>query len=89
MGRAPPLAVALSAANRHDSTLLEQVIDAVPAIIGPRGRPDDLAGARPNCTLIRDDFPRCRKALRRRGISPRVARRGGVQPAAGSPSLEG
>ena len=36
-GQGTPLAVALSAANRHDSTLLEQVIDAVPAIIGPPG----------------------------------------------------
>ena len=33
-----PLAVALSAANPHDSTLLEQLVDAVPAVIGPRGR---------------------------------------------------
>jgi hypothetical protein len=38
-GQGTPLAVALSAANRHHSTLLEQVIDAVPAIIGLRGRP--------------------------------------------------
>jgi hypothetical protein len=34
-----PLAVGLSAANTHDSQLLEQLVDAVPAIIGPRGRP--------------------------------------------------
>jgi hypothetical protein len=34
-----PLAVALSAANTHDSMLLEQVIDAVPAVKGPHGRP--------------------------------------------------
>jgi hypothetical protein len=34
-----PLAVALSAANTHDSMLLEQVIDAVPAVKGPRRRP--------------------------------------------------
>ena len=31
--------VGLSAANTHDSQLLEQLVDAVPAIIGPRGRP--------------------------------------------------
>jgi hypothetical protein len=34
-----PLAVGLSAANTHDSMLLEQLVDAVPAIKGPRGRP--------------------------------------------------
>jgi hypothetical protein len=34
-----PLAVGLSAANTHDSRLLEQLVEAVPAIIGPRGRP--------------------------------------------------
>jgi transposase len=34
-----PLAVGLSAANTHDSLLLEQIVDAVPAVIGPRGRP--------------------------------------------------
>lgn len=75
-GHGTPLAVALSAANRHDSTLLEQVIDAVPAIIGPRGRPG-RPRQRP-AKLHADkgyDFPRCRKALRRRGISPRIARR--------------
>jgi transposase len=72
-----PLAVGLSAANRHDSTLLEQVIDAVPVIIGPRGRP-----CRPRqrpAKLHADkayDLPRCRRGLRRRGIGPRIARRG-------------
>jgi hypothetical protein len=34
-----PLAVGLSAANTHDSQLLEPMVDAVPAVIGPRGRP--------------------------------------------------
>jgi hypothetical protein len=34
-----PLAVGLSAANTHFSQLLEQLVDAVPAVIGPRGRP--------------------------------------------------
>jgi IS5 family transposase len=71
------LAVSLSAANTHDSLLLEQVIDAVPAIIGPRGRPG-RPRKRPT-KLHADkgyDFPRCRQALRRRGISPRIARRG-------------
>jgi hypothetical protein len=31
-----PLAVGLSAANAHDSQLLEPMVDAVPAVIGPR-----------------------------------------------------
>jgi Transposase DDE domain len=34
-----PLAVGLSAANTHDSLVLEQMVDAVPAVVGPRGRP--------------------------------------------------
>jgi hypothetical protein len=33
------LAVSLSAANAHDSVLLEQVVDAVAPVKGPRGRP--------------------------------------------------
>jgi transposase len=76
-GQGTPLAVALSAANTHDSTLLEQVIDAVPAIIGPRGRSVGRPRQRP-AKLHADkgyDFPRCRQALRRRSISPRIARR--------------
>src|SRR5918999_108150 len=34
-----PLAVRLSAANAHDSTQLLALVDAVPPIVGPRGRP--------------------------------------------------
>ena len=34
-----PLAVRLSAANAHDRTQLLALIDEVPAIIGPRGKP--------------------------------------------------
>jgi transposase len=72
-----PLAVGLSAANSHDSQLLEQLVDAVLSIIGPRGRP-----GRPRKRPVKlhadkgYDFPGCRRALRRRGISPRIARRG-------------
>jgi transposase len=72
-----PLAVGLSAANTHDSLLLEQIVDAVPAVIGPRGRPG-RPRKRP-AKLHADkgyDYPSCRRALRRRGITPRVARRG-------------
>jgi IS5 family transposase len=70
-----PLAVGLSAANTHDSVLLEQVVDAVPPIKGPRGRP---GRPRQRAKLHGDkgyDYPRCRRALRRRGITPRIARR--------------
>jgi IS5 family transposase len=67
----------LSAANTHDSQLLEDVVDAVPTVIGPRGRPG-RPRKRP-AKLHADkgyDFPTCRRALRRRGICPRIARRG-------------
>jgi transposase len=66
--RGVPLAVVLSAANTHDSLLLEQVVDAVPLIKAcqaPAGQGDD--------------YPRCRRALRRRGITPRIARLG-IEP---------
>ena len=72
-----PLAACLSAANTHDSMLLEAVVDAVPPVKGPRGRP-----GRPRRRPVKlhgdkgYDYPRCRKALRARGITPRIARRG-------------
>ena len=72
-----PLAVAVSAANTHDSMLLEHLVDAVPAVIGPRGRPG-RPRKRPT-KLHADkgyDYPHCRRALRRRGITARIARRG-------------
>jgi IS5 family transposase len=67
----------LSAANTHDSQLLEAMVDAVPAVIGPRGRPG-RPRKRP-AKLHADkgyDYPACRQTLRRRGITPRIARRG-------------
>ena len=80
------MAVGLSAANTHDSTLFEQVIDAVPAILGPRGRPGrprqrpaKLHADKRPAKLHADkgyDVPGCRLALRRGGITPRIARRG-------------
>ncbi len=54
--------------------LLETLIDAIEPIRRPRGRPRK----RPE-KLHADkgyDFPRCRQALRQRGIRPRIARRG-------------
>jgi IS5 family transposase len=57
--------------------LLEALVGAVLPIKGPRGRPG-RPRKRP-AKLHGDkgyDYPRCRKALRRLGITPRMARRG-------------
>ena len=72
-----PLSVTHSAANVHDSKVLEEAVDAIEPIHKPRGRPRK----RPN-KLHADkayDFPRCREALRTRGITPRIARRRGIE----------
>jgi IS5 family transposase len=58
----------------HDCTVLEPVLDAVPPIRQCAGRPRK----RP-AKLHADkgyDYVRCRCACRRRGIKPRIARRG-------------
>ena len=68
-----PLAITLSAANVHDSKMLEATLDAIQPIKRRRGRPRK----RPD-KLHADkgyDYPRCRQALRKRGITPRIARR--------------
>ena len=67
----------LSAAHVHDSKVLEEVVDNVSPIKGPRGRPG-RPRKRPK-KLHADkgyDFRRCREALRKRGIKARIARRG-------------
>ena len=72
-----PLAVRLSAANAHDSTQLLPLIDTIPPIIGPRGKPG-RPRKRP-AKLHGDkgyDASSLRRALRARGITPRLARRG-------------
>lgn len=73
--RGTPLGVALSSANRHDSTMLTATLDAVPPVrSGKRGRPR----RRPK-KLHADkgyDHRRCRRECRERGIEPRLARRG-------------
>jgi IS5 family transposase len=72
-----PLAVAITGANVHDSKMLEATADAIPSLRLPgkrRGRPRK----RPK-KLHADkgyDYPRCRWALRSRGLIPRIARRG-------------
>jgi transposase len=76
-GQGPPLAALSTAANVNEGTVLERLVDAIPPLQQPRRRPGrprrrpakrhaDLGyAARGN-----------RAALRRRGIAPRIARRG-------------
>jgi hypothetical protein len=72
-----PLVVRHTAANVHDSNMLEAMLDAVSPIRRPRGRP-----GRPRKhpeKLHADkgyDFGRCREALRQRNIIPRIGRCG-------------
>lgn len=72
-----PLTVRLSAANAHDAKQLLPLVDAIPPIIGPRGKPG-RPRKRP-AKLHADkayDGSDLRRALRARGITPRIARRG-------------
>jgi len=69
-----PLACTLSAANVHDVNILLPTLDALAPIKRPVGRPRN----RP-VKLHADkayDAAALRRALRRRGITPRIARRG-------------
>ncbi len=69
-----PLAVAVSAANTHDSLALIPLVQALPAIRSRRGprrrRPDKLHADKGY------DYPHLRSWLRSRRITPRIARRG-------------
>ncbi|HWL68272.1 MAG TPA: IS5 family transposase [Geminicoccus sp.] len=73
-GNGIPLALLLTAANRHDSKLLEPLIEAVPPVRQCAGRP------RKRPVKLHADkgygFGHCRQALRQRKIVPRIARRG-------------
>lgn len=72
-----PLAIRLSPANAHDATQLLPLVDAIPSIIGPRGKPG-RPRKRP-AKLHADkayDSSDLRRALRARSITPRIARRG-------------
>ena len=64
----------VTGANRHDSIVFEQLVDALPTIAGARGRPrrwpDRLHADKGY------DFARCREHLKLRGIKDRIARRG-------------
>jgi hypothetical protein len=72
-----PLAVQVTTANVHDSKLLEPPVDAVRPIRRPTGAP-----GRPRkhpAKLHADkgnDFSEKRRTLRRRGVTPGIARRG-------------
>ena len=72
--RGLPLAAQLSAANVHDSRLLQPLVRALPEVSGLTGRP------RKRPTKLHADKGydyRChRKWLRLKGIAPRIARRG-------------
>ena len=69
-----PLAVAVSAANTHDSLALIPLVQAIPAIRARRGprrrRPGRLHADKGY------DYPHLRAWLRARRITPRIARRG-------------
>jgi transposase len=69
-----PLAKLLSGANRHDSVVFEELLDAIPPIKQANGR----RRKRP-AKLHADkayDIPRCRRALSQRHIRIRIARKG-------------
>jgi transposase len=69
-----PLAAMLTAANAHDSMVFEDLVDAIEPIRRPRGRPRK----RPK-KLHADkayDDEKCKRALRKRGIKSRIARKG-------------
>lgn len=74
-GKGVPLTIMLTAANVHDSTVFEELVDSIEPVKGPgRGRPRK----RPN-KLHADkayDAKKCRKALSKRRIKVRIARKG-------------
>ena len=68
-----PLAWTVTGGNRHDSTQLIPLVDRVPPVRGkvgrPRRRPKRLSADRGY------DYDSHRRQLRRRGITPEIARR--------------
>ena len=64
----------VTGANRHDSVVFEQWVDALPRIAGKPGRPrrwpDKLHADKGY------DYARCREHLLLRGIRDRIARKG-------------
>ncbi len=73
-GQGTPLAVAHSGANVHDSQMAIALVDAVPPIKQPSGRPRQ----RPDEVLADrgyDAEEKIRKPLRQRKMTPLIARR--------------
>jgi transposase len=68
------LAITLTGANRHDVTQLLPLVDAVPRVRGRRGRPRWRFGKVQGDRGYHSDPHR--RALRKRGIEPVLARRG-------------
>ena len=69
--------VRLSAANSHDATHLLPLIDAIPPIIGPQGKPGRPRKRPAKLHAYKAyDSSSLQRALRARGITPRIARRG-------------
>ena len=68
-----PLAWTVTGGNRHDVTQLIPLVDRVPPVRGkvgrPRRRPDRVTADRGY------DYDKYRRLLRRRGISPEIARK--------------
>jgi IS5 family transposase len=73
-GSGPPLTAAITAANVADTTLFAAVLDDVPPIRTPTGR----RRTRPEGAHADKGYDSAanRAWLRRRGIRPRIARRG-------------
>ena len=69
-----PLAARLTGANRHDSLVFEELIDAVPPIKQPSGQRRKRPAKLHADTAY--DIPRCRRFLHRRRIGVRIARKG-------------
>jgi hypothetical protein len=67
--RGTPLTCHLTSANRQDSDVFEQMVDAVPPIRCPRG-PRQTRPAKLHADTV-DDIPRCRAALSRRHVNVR------------------
>jgi transposase len=68
-----PLATLLTGANVNDSRVLADVLDAIPPVRRPRGRP-----RRRPAKLHADkgyDIPRCHAELKARRIADRIARK--------------
>src|ERR1700730_5843592 len=69
-----PLAIELTGAQRHDTTQMLPLVDAIPPIQGPRGRPrrrPERVQGGGECSSKKN-----RDGLRRRGVEPVLAQRG-------------